>query len=120
MGDVQPNQQQIVDSEHLRLLSIFHYVVGGIMALLACIPIIHVLLGLGLIASPYLFGTGRNAPPPFLGWLFLMLGSCFIVVGWGFAALVVTAGRCLAARTRYTLCLAVDCLECLWMLLGTC
>ena len=33
MGDVQPNQQQIVNSEHLRLLSIFHYVVGGIMAI---------------------------------------------------------------------------------------
>ncbi len=120
MSDAQPNQQQILDNEHLRLLSIFHYVVGGIMALVACIPIIHVLLGTFLIASPHLFGTGNNAPPAFVGWLFLVLGGCFITVGWVFAALVITAGRSIAARKRYTFCFAIACVECLWMPLGTC
>jgi hypothetical protein len=32
--------------EQLRLLSIFHYVVAGLSALFACIPIIHLALGL--------------------------------------------------------------------------
>jgi hypothetical protein len=29
------------DEQNLKLLSIFHYVVGGIMALFSCFPIIH-------------------------------------------------------------------------------
>jgi hypothetical protein len=29
------------DEQYLRLLSIFHYVVGGIAALFACFPIFH-------------------------------------------------------------------------------
>ena len=33
------------DSEHLKLLSIFHYVVGGMAALFACIPFIHFFMG---------------------------------------------------------------------------
>lgn len=32
------------DLEHLRLLSIFHYVVGGLIALFACFPIIHLMM----------------------------------------------------------------------------
>jgi hypothetical protein len=31
-----------VDYEHLRLLSIFHYVVGGITAVCSLFPLIHV------------------------------------------------------------------------------
>ncbi len=34
------------DLEHLRLLSIFHYVVGGIAGLFACFPCIHLVLGI--------------------------------------------------------------------------
>jgi hypothetical protein len=120
MDDAQPNVQQVLDNEHLRLLAIFHYVLGGIMALFACIPIIHVLLGLGMVAFPHAFGEGRKAPPAFLGWLFLVLGSCLITVGWAFAALVVSAGRCIAARKRYMFCFVVACVECLWMPFGTC
>jgi hypothetical protein len=35
MDNVQPNQQQMLDNENLKLLSIFHYVSGGITALFA-------------------------------------------------------------------------------------
>ena len=49
-----------------------------------------------------------------------MLGSCFIVVGWVFAALVLMAGRCIAGRKSYTFCFVVACVECLWAPFGTC
>jgi hypothetical protein len=29
------------DEQHLQLLAIFHYVVGGMTALFACMPLIH-------------------------------------------------------------------------------
>ena len=39
------------DQEHLRLLSIFYYVCAGLTALFACIPIIHLVLGLMMVRS---------------------------------------------------------------------
>jgi hypothetical protein len=39
------------DEEHLRLLSIFHYVVAGLTALFACIPIIHLIIGIVILAG---------------------------------------------------------------------
>jgi len=39
------------DDEHLKLLSVFHYVVAGITALFACFPIIHLILGIAILAG---------------------------------------------------------------------
>jgi hypothetical protein len=114
-----PGSQQILDNEHLKLLSIFHYVKGGITALFACIPIIHVVFGLVLIVAPRLFGHGSDQPPAFLGWLFVILGIFIILVGWTVAVLVLIAGRCIARRRHYTFCFVVACLECLSVPFGT-
>jgi hypothetical protein len=114
-----PSSQQILDNEHLKLLSIFHYVKGGITALFACIPIIQVVFGLVLIVAPRLFGHGSDQPPAFLGWLFVILGFFIIFLGWTVAVLVLIAGRCIARRRHYTFCFVVACLECLSVPFGT-
>lgn len=113
------NPQQILDNEHLKLLSIFHYVKGGITAVFSCIPIIHVVFGVVLIIAPHLFGHGSDRPPAFLGGLCVVLGGFLILFGWTMAALVVAAGRCLARRKHYTFCLVVACVECLSVPFGT-
>ncbi len=112
-------RQQILDDEHLRLLSIFYYVKGGISALFACIPMIHVVLGLVMVVAPHVFGQGKDAPPAFIGWIFVVLGLSIIFIGWTFAALTLIAGRCLARRKHYNYCLVVGCLECLSIPFGT-
>jgi hypothetical protein len=71
METLSPTSQQILD-EHLKLLSILHYVKGGITALFSCIPIFHVVFGLVLIIAPHLFGHGGDRSPAFLGWLFVI------------------------------------------------
>ena len=114
-----PNPQQILDDEHLKLLSIFHYVKGGITAGFSCIPIFHVVFGLVLIVAPHLFGHGGDRPPAFLGGLFVILGGFLILFGWTMAALMVAAGRCLARRKHYTFCFVVACVECLSVPFGT-
>ncbi len=53
MDTVSPNPQQILDNEHLRLLSIFHYILSEIMALFACIPISHRIIGLVITLAPF-------------------------------------------------------------------
>jgi hypothetical protein len=119
MDPAPPTPQQILDNEHLRLLSIFHYVFGGISALFACIPIIHFMIGVVFILAPHLFGHGKDQPPAFLGWLFVILASVIMVIGWSIAALVLLAGRSIARRKRYTYCFVIACLECLSMPFGT-
>jgi len=119
MDNAALNQQQILDAEHLRLLALFYYVKGAITALFACIPIIHIILGLVMLLAPHVFGHGKDQPPAFLGWLFLGLGTFLILFGWTFAALTLFAGRCIARRTHPTYCLVMGCIECLSVPFGT-
>src|SRR5262245_19763635 len=107
------------DVEHLRLLSIFHYVVGGMIALFSCIPIIHVVLGVVMVAAPAIFGPGAQHPPPFFALLFILIGGAIILFGWMLAGLVVYAGRCLSRHQHYLYCLVIAALSCLFMPVGT-
>jgi hypothetical protein len=107
------------DEEHLRLLSIFHYLVGGIAGLFALLPLIHVALGLFMIFAPRAFAGKGQPPPPFLGWLIVILASGVIVLGWIFAALIFTAGRFLAKRKHCLFCLVMAGIECIFTPFGT-
>jgi len=108
------------DEEHLRLLSIFHYVVAGLAALFALFPIIHLILGLFMIFAPdKMFPGKQDAAPALIGWFFVIFASVFITLGWTFAAFVVTTGRFLARRKHYTFCLVMAGIECMFMPFGT-
>lgn len=107
------------DEEHLRLLSIFHYVVGGLAGLCALIPIIHVVLGLFFVFAPEKVQGNGQPPPAFVGWMFVILGAVFVVFGLALAGCMVAAGRFLAQRKRYTFCLVMAGVECLFMPFGT-
>jgi hypothetical protein len=106
------------DEDHLRLLSIFHYVVGGLAALFALFPIFHMLFGVFLILAPEKFGKGE-APPAFVGWFLVALAACFMIAGWTFATLIIVTGRFLARRKYYTFCFVMAAVECLFMPFGT-
>ncbi len=109
------------DEEHLRLLSIFHYVCAGLAAFFACIPIIHVLIGSVLLLHPQAVGPQNNQPHPeqFVGLIFVVMGGMFILLGWTFAACVAYAGRCLSQRKNYTYCMVMAGIACLFMPFGT-
>ena len=107
------------DEEHLRLLSIFHYVCAGLAALLACFPILHLVLGLLLLFNPKTFGPTNNPPPAFLGLFFVIFACIFILLGWAFAICLAYAGRCLGRRKKYTYCLVMAGVACMFMPFGT-
>ena len=109
----------INDEEHLRLLSVFHYVVGGVAALFSFFPIFHLIIGLVFILAPENLGGNGEAPPPFIGWMFVLFSVAFITVGLIFSAGIVFAGRSLAKRKRYLYCLVAAGVECMFMPLGT-
>ncbi len=107
------------DAEHLRLLSIFHYVVGGMTALCACFPCIHLAIGIALLSGAMNPRPGDEPPPAFLGWLLIAIASMLILIGWSMALVVVLAGRFLARRAHYMYCLVVAAIECLFIPFGT-
>jgi hypothetical protein len=113
------------DQEHLRLLSIFHYVVGGLTALFACFPVIHLTVGLVMLFAPGSFENGQHGSPNdpsalrFMGLFFTIFAGGFILAGWSFATCVFLAGRFLSRRRHYTFCLVMAGLLCMNMPFGT-
>ncbi|MEI8123496.1 MAG: hypothetical protein WCI20_15850 [bacterium] len=107
------------DIKHVELLSLFHYIVGGITAFFSCIPFIHVAIGLAMLSGK-MFREGHGAPPPaFIGWLFIIMGSVFIVLGWSMAICIIIAGRQLKRHRNRMFCMVVAGLECMFMPFGT-
>ncbi|MBC8103091.1 MAG: hypothetical protein H7Z41_10945 [Cytophagales bacterium] len=112
--------QQRQDEDNLRLLSIFHYVLGGVTILGASIFLIHFGMGLAMLLNPgWMKESNGDAPPAFMGWLFTLMGGGAVAVGWALGGLTIHAGRCLARRTGYTLALVMACLNCLHAPMGT-
>jgi hypothetical protein len=105
------------DAQYLRLLSVFHFVVGGICALCGCFPIIHLSLGIAIVAGA--FDDGRNPPPAFMGWIFVIGAGAFIACAWVFAGCLVLAGYWLAKRRHYWFCFVISCLACAFQPFGT-
>jgi hypothetical protein len=106
------------DREHLRLLAVFHYVVGGLAALFASIFLVHVFMGGLMTFRPEALGSGEPAPG-FIGVLFMVFGSAALILGWAFAGTLIYAGRCLLATRRYTFCLVVAAVACAFAPFGT-
>jgi hypothetical protein len=106
------------DREHLRLLTIFYYVCAALEALFGCIPIIHLVLGVVMIAKPDIFG-GNNPPPAFLGYLFAIMGGAFVLAGWALAFCTFLAGRFLSQRKHWLFCLIVAGASCAFTPFGT-
>ena len=104
------------DLEHLKLLSIFHYVVAGMAALFACIPFIHFFMGLALATGA--FGDADPGTRP-IGFGLMVFAGLFILAGWTLAALVAFAGRSLQTRKRYTFCLVMAGINCIFIPIGT-
>jgi hypothetical protein len=119
MSEIAPAAPPPADAEHLRMLAIFHYVTSGLAALCACLPLIHLGLGLVMVIAPEKLGPSSNPPPAFIGWFFIIIAAFFILAGWAFAVLVLLAGRFLSARRHYNYCFAMACVECIFMPFGT-
>ena len=109
------------DEQHLRLLSIFYYVVGGLTALLACFPLIHLGLGLAMLFSPeFLSGkAGEQPPPAIIGGLFTCIGGVMFLFGQALAVSTILSGRFLARRKRYWFVFVIACLQCALFPFGT-
>jgi len=118
---VNPTPPYDQDEQHLRLLSIFYYVIGGLTALIACFPLIHLGLGLAMLFSPEFFSgkPGEQPPPAIVGGLFTCIGGFIFLAGQALAVSTIMAGRFLAQRKRYWFVFVVGCIQCALFPFGT-
>jgi hypothetical protein len=107
------------DLQHLKLLSIFHYVVAGLLALIACLPIFHLVVGLMMIFAPSSMSSRGEPPPAALGWVFVLLAIAVILLGWTMAICLMFAGWFLSRGKHYIFCFVVACIICLFHPFGT-
>jgi len=101
------------DEQYLKLLSVFHYVVGG---LFACIPLIHLTIGIAILVGAIDDGPAFSS---FLGVLVVAMAMVIISLGWTLAVCIIIAGRCLAKRKHYMFCLVMAAIACIFMPFGT-
>jgi hypothetical protein len=107
------------DLQHLKLLSIFHYVVAGFTALTGCFPVFHLAIGVALLTGHMPNQAADPAATDLMGWMFAGIAGAIIAVMWSLAVLLLCTGRFLQAHRRHTFCLVVAGLECLLMPFGT-
>jgi len=108
------------DQEHLRLLSIFHYVVGGIGTVFGLFPLIHVTMGILFLCSPHILQGDSGAPAPELvGYMFAVIGGCFFVFLEGLAVSVIYSGVQIKKRRKYLFSFVVACIMCVFVPFGT-
>ena len=109
--------------QYLKILSIFHYVVGGISALFACFPLLHFIMGIVFFVIG-LVPTSESSGLPFFpasifGLFFATIAGSMILLGWAFAICMMIAGYSLAAKKRYTFCLVMAGIACAFLPFGT-
>lgn len=108
------------DEEHLKLLSNFHYVAGGITGVIACFPMIHLFIGMVMLVVGLGEASGDEKFPVLVfGLMFTLIPGFIILCGWTLAVCLIISGRQLARRTHYKFCFAIACVSCLLMPYGT-
>ncbi len=107
------------DEEQLRLLSIFHYIWGGLTALFTLFPLFYLGFGLMIINSPQIFAGSKGAPPAAFGMVMVIIGAVGTIIALILAGCIIATGRFLADRRNYTFCFVIACIECLSVPLGT-
>ncbi len=105
------------DREQLTLLSIFHYIVAGLIGLFSCFPIFHLTIGLTMLFGG--FGSGPDAPPRLMGLFFVLFAAAFMGLGWALAVAIALAGRFLSTRRNRMYCLVIAGISTLFMPFGT-
>jgi hypothetical protein len=106
------------DDRYLKLLSIFHYVVGGIAGLFACFPIIHFAIGISMLISSFT-PSAQDGPPALFGLLFTLIPGGIILLGWAFAICIILAGIFISQRKNYMFCMVMAGIECTFTPFGT-
>lgn len=110
------------DSEHLRTLSICHYVVAGLSMFGIGFLLLHYMIVKTVFATPQIWKHTKEPMPfspqeflAFFQWFYLFMGLFILAAG----ILTLMSGRCLGRRVNRTFSIVVAGLNCLFFPFGT-
>ncbi|NMF86263.1 hypothetical protein [Nodosilinea sp. P-1105] len=108
------------DRERLKVLSIFHFIVAGLVLALSLFSLIFVAIGGAVLLDPASLGTTDNDPPAALaGVIFLVIGAAFLLYGFILAVALVLSGRWLRQQKHYWYSVVIACVALLFTPIGT-
>jgi len=115
-----PRDQRKIDADHLKLLSIFHFVGAGLGLLGILFVLAHYAMFHAFFANPKMWEGQKQGPPPaeffaIFKWLYLIFGV------WFLSSLILNliSGLCIRARKGRTFSLVVAGINCVHIPLGT-
>jgi uncharacterized membrane protein YhaH (DUF805 family) len=114
------NNQINQDTEHLKILSICHYVLAGLCLFPMLYGLFYMVMGIffgAMIAS----SAPRDGGPPaaLFGGIFIFIGLIIAVIALTVGILLFKAGRNLSSHQSYTFCFVIACISCVFMPFGT-
>jgi len=115
-----PRDQRKIDADHLKLLSIFHFVGAGFALLGVLFLLAHFAIFHAFFANPKMWENQKQGPPPaevfaILKWFYLIFAIWF----GGSGVLNVISALCIRAKKHRTFSLIVAGINCLHLPLGT-
>jgi hypothetical protein len=122
MSELPPiaRDQRKIDIDHLKLLSIFHFVGAGLALIGILFIILHFAMFHLVFENPKMWEHQKEGPPP--AEFFMFLKVFYVVFGFWFLAscvLNILSGLFLRARKYRTFSLVVAIINCLHVPLGT-
>jgi hypothetical protein len=106
------------DTENLRLLAVFHYIVAGLAGLFSLFPLFHITMG-ALLVSGRLGDPNEQGADRLFGMFFILMGLGMLVLGFAYAVCMALAGRYLTQHRSYIFCLVMAALSCAFFPFGT-
>jgi len=108
------------DLEHLKLLSVFYYVMAGFACLIPLLALVYIGMGVAILTGTFGSSTPAARSGDMVGaYFFIGFGVLFALVGITGAVLNILVGRSLARHERRTFCQVIAALNCFHMPLGT-
>lgn len=104
------------DIKYLELLTIFHFIFGGIIALIACIPLVSVILGTVIATASSNSGIASGT---YAGIFIAIAGVFGSLLGWAVAVVIFLVGVKLKKYKSRIFCIAVAGFECIIFPIGT-
>lgn len=107
------------DRDHLKALSILHFIFGGLCALFVLVPVTHLLFGISMLTGFWPPESPPPGPASWAGWILVVWAVFLMAASLTLAGLVTYAAVSLANEKRHGYCVAIACLECFLFPLGT-
>lgn len=100
--------------DNLALIATFYKVVGAIALVFSLLPVIHLVLGVAMVAEFW-----NEGPLAFFGALFIMIPLIFIAVGVAFSISMFIVSGYLKEKIHYRRCQVICGISCMFMPFGT-